>query len=705
MIGLSKNGRQLTLDPGFEIPWNVEDDLLDFGHLGQGWSAPIQIPVKGNEWAFKYASDPANSRNRFKTYDDFAITWGGNVWWECSCVLEGVSEDGRYYEATLSTVDSVLESNKGRSLRELLKERTFSYPSGGYEVVYNHFNGTTNRGIRFPWCHFYGEVDRNPITEEYIHITNSDVFAVPFFTLKHLLNITASELGYSTEYRLTSKVLDNYLVCTPNQFTILSDGASLPYGAFVPDISVSDLIYEVSVYAGASVYVDVAKKLIQVESLDFSLKRRNGPYLALTYQRPSSTFVDDVVIRFAEGNDFLHIGPQEMQGNYLGVFDSKTDLSLEPGTAENDYGFCKWEQKYYQFLKYNDVLYMEAYATPFREKKTGTKNPIIFQSKFTPAMRDRWYYGEYDVDMTLTESAASPGKVRLNGFETSLLLSYDYFAVLEFSSRENKTQKVLSRMRNFNSVDLGRNAAPGTRGNVGTGGRGRGYEKGLPSLIVPANMTRSRSGNIITLTDYYTGVREPRLYFSTLQAIYNPTTGTPDDSFIDLLWDYIEDKEVKKIKTASQVKFFMPVIGKTLTRHGSFDFVFQDDAEDTSGTIVQWHGMQYDFNKVDTYPYASSDNLYSNSVDGESELPGVSLQIAENYEENNLWDNTLLKLRDFAQQTRIIKSLGNLSGLEAKNLSTKKIIRHLKGLMRFRSFRATLTRDGIRDQEVEGYSL
>lgn len=697
-VGLSRYGRQLYTDPGFQIPWNVEDDLLDFNRLGQGFSATTLIPIKGNEWVFGYASDPARSSNRFKTYDGFAITFGGNVWWEVSCDLLRVSDDGHFYEVILSTIDSEVYSKRDTSLRDLLSESYFSYPSGGYTNVYAHYNGTTNRGIRFPHCHFYNEINVNPSTKDKIHIINSDVYAVPFFTLRHLLDKVCEVLGYKARI-FTSKpsALDQYLVCTPNQFGILQAGGSLPYGTFVPDITVYDLLYELMIFGGVSIHIDADNKEIVGEEITYTSNRLPVDLKdQLMVKNVSASGLDNIGIRYSTDNDFLLAGPKILTGNYLGEFPGFAQLSLVSDPQEDDYGYCIFEMKYYKFVTFNDELRLEPYSHPFIERITGQQDLILFESKFSPALRDRSYYGEYDVDCSLVESSLIEGRVMLKGFETNIdiINQYDFVGIMEMKERE----KVASRIIGF-SASRNRSDNANSRSS-----RRNGYSQGLPTTKVTYS-GRSGSGNRVLESDYYTGVLDPKMYFNTASAWYNSISGTPEDSYMELLMDYIDDRAVSKIKLSRQLTKFIPIIGKPLTRHGLYDFIAQDDTGDNTGTIVQWHGMQYNFSKTETYPYASSDNYFETTEDGVDYLSGISLQIGELVEESTIWSQIITPLFNFMKSTRIVGFTGSLSPTQVKKLIRRKKGGYIKGMFRFRAFRALLTREGIRDQEIDGYGL
>lgn len=693
-VGLTYRGRPVALDPDFGIDWEYVDDLVDFERISNGFSYEISIPRAGNEHIFYHIGDPGNTR-KFKTIEGFAITVDGNLAWTVNFVLERISKDGKHYLGTLSTIDQGVVENKDRSIREILEEVTWTYPSGGYATVYAHFNGTTNRGIRFPWMHFYNETNFVYPTASVVHIINSDQFAVPCFHMDHILKKLMAQVGYEVIFNLTSPINQNLLIYTPTQIRIGINETTLSYGSFMPDISLADFIREVEFYTGGKLYVNVKEKKIIVESHQFTRQRTPEDYT----QKGIDTIVpgkfpyQNIAARVAYENDYLLAeNPTTLEGNYLGEFRDAQTLSIEAGTAEDDYGFCLAENAYFKFVTVNNNLELEYYSHPFLERKTGTEENYTFESQLSPCIKDRYYFGEFDVDADLVEGPGTPvsGRCVIQGFEDqSIVTEYDSIGILEFKEREKQAVKSVTRItNNSNLQEAKKQFEPDTIPINRTSFKGKYLTKGVPSS----------TGKKIT-GDYYIGYRKAKLYNT-----YSTSTGAaPDDNKMHFQMEYNGDKEVSKILVAKQLPYYIPIIGKKINRGENAFLIKATNDADLSGGILTWHGTQYQFNKVDTYPFASCDNYYFNTTDGASELDAMSLNFRIGT--NNLWTQIFNPLYLLFRALKPLQITAYLTDVQVSRLVKNKVGRYLNGLFIFRRIRVSYDKNGQSKQDIEAYGL
>ena len=700
-VGLTYRGRPLYTDPGFQIDWEVQDDLMNPLRLGFGFSGRTQIPVKGNERVFNFASDPANSNDYFKQYDGFAITVGGNIWWSCTFDLIRVSPDGRFYEGTLSTISSTIDENQDKSIAEILEGLTWTYPAGGYPTVYPHFNGNTNRGIRFPWVHFYNEFSYNTSTGDKISVFNTDVYAVPFFHLKHIVELTLNQLGYSIRYNLTNSDFEKVLINTARTFGIYASGGTETYSRYMPTLSVKDLLLELVFYTSGKVYIDEDNKTITCESLAFNVGKNTSVDLQNDLSEttpPAKPQIENILAEYAFETDSLFSdAPNSLEGNYTGVYFTSQSYRATPSPSEGDYGYCKFENAYYKWINVDDTLRLEYYTHPFIEQKTGVTEILPFTSKFSPVARTNFAYAEFDVDAEVIEydgaNGAFDGKLKIRGFEdSSIVLDYDWAGIIEFKTREKKSTI------NRTVVTGGRRSRGRTTRSAPSRGDGT-YAYGLRE-----STTLGTVRSAVASPTYYIGVNETILYPVLVSTVANEETGSPEDTSITITQEYIADADVSKLKLAKQLTAYVAMIGKQLERVTNRANESGGSFKDTSGSVSLWHGMQISSNGVDDYPLAGPDNFhYDLQADEEITLDSYSLNLHNGT--NNIWDILFNPFYELVKDYRIINFTGYLSTVKLKNLYLKKLARYKKGVFRFKSFRALLTRRGIRDQEIEGYGL
>ncbi len=691
-VGLRYQNRQLNLDPDFSIDWSILDDPLDFDSIGQATSWSIELPVKGNEWAFGFASDPSNRQNRFKLYDGFQVTVNNNVWWECTFELLEATRNNKYV-GTLSTINSDIFQSKDVSIRELLATEQWTFPAGIMGNVIDDFNGAENLGIRFPYVHFYNHMNRldhvNPARRSYLHNFDSFVgYACPFFHINHILELLCKRFGLEVRYNILQlEDFKNKLIFTPQQFYVDNSAQTFSYGDFLPDISLAEFLLECSFYSGGKVSINTNDKYLALTSYDYQkqsaavdLSDRIGTKVV-----PSTRRKRDILVTYSLGDDkLLGENERELKGDYLGVFASRDALQIAGGNKD-DYGYCRFENLYYKFVEANDNLYLEEYSHPFLSRDTGgLENVQVFESLFTPCIRDRHVYSEMEVTSRLVlRNFSGTDYSAIYDFENIDLLQ-DFVgsgistsvAILEFEALERKV----------NIQELA--------------GSNKWLKRQVPRL--QAQIDERYPPRVLTANEagYYVGLKKPAFYNVFDESMISATAS---NNFIAIFLPFIVEGKVKKILIRRQYDFFFPVCGKAVSTFSNGSTSSEDNNPDLTGSIVTWHGQQQNFGKTDTYPYASSDNYYFNTIDDFNYLDKMSLNTHEG--NHNIWDRIYLPLFQFTSLTKVL-SMESYAGVPALRDLLQRIKRgkYYKGQFLFRSFSATLSKDGITNQEIEGYS-
>lgn len=692
-LGLSYRGRQLAIDPGFTIEFRAEDDWFDWTTLGQQYTFPVSIPVKGNEWAFYFASDPATAKNRFKTYDGFAITWGGNIWWEGALELTGLSRDGRYYQGTLSVIESILFQNMGKSIRELLADTTWSYPAGGYQTVYDYYN-LAYRGIRFPWMHFYNQTLFHPDTDARIDIFNKDVYACPCFHLYDLVKLILSSYGYTLLMNITNlDEVKKRIIFTNHVFQIDDAGESRSYGKHLPDLTLGQLLYELSFFSGAKAKVDLDAKTVTYTSLQYI--EAKTPLDISDHVHPVYGVQNDPDTNVRVGyntaiDSLLSDNPDELTGNYLGEIDAGP-----PSTpAEGDYYFDRQFNAYYKYFTWEGSVVKEFYSHPFLSRQSGDSNLVDYSSELSPCLKDIFTYEEYDVSCDLLlQDLVGVDYCKVQGFDDpSVVRTSGFIGIIEFQNRE--TQSSTPPKTGYVSPNVKTGVA---RPSPETPFRTRTSPNTPYKVRVPGTNKSAYKTTKVVKNEYYIGVQQTKLY-----PIHSGTTGAnPNDNQIRFFLDYLTDEKVKKLLFAEEHGYIFPVVGDTVYTEKSTNKLKSDASNDFTGRVLTWHGMQFNFGLQFKYPYASCDNYFYDSTNGITELDADSLNL--HVGTRNIWDKIFYLVSESLQSTRRLLLTCFLSPVKVSNLIQVGKARFQKGVFRFASFKATLMGNGMRDQEIEGF--
>ncbi len=635
-VGLQYQGKQLVLDPNFSIRWEVQDDLFEFDRLGQAYSWTISIPIKGNEAIFNYASDAASAKNRFKTYEGFVVTIGGNAWWNCNFDLIKTSADGKYYNGALTTVSSAFYDKKSSKIADLITEE-IPVADDSYANVIESINNLTDSNIRFPYVHFHNDNTTMPIAGDAILNINADFknepvvnrsayFLMPAFKLSWLVKLCLTGIGLKVVLDNTDKELDNLIVMSNRlidqqknplglQTYFANINNQLQVSKYVPDITLSELVKDYMFYTGKNVTIeDDTIIFTQLERM----VRKSGAYtdLGSKYSSmilPRKNSINGICIEYDYKDDITK-SDAAPAGKYKGEVINKISI---PATAEvGDSFFIKELNRYLLVVDIigNDTLYYKNNGHPYRIVEMGSSEDCHSWSPsiLPAATKDRFEFKIIDKECLVTSNGS--GKVRITGDFDTLPINTRIGWV-----REDEPES---------QIDL---------------------------LFVGPWVESSSLGSM------------------------------------DLNCDYLVDFKINKLIIGTNLNYVIPVIQEDIY----YPEIGNTLGNNFKGRIMFWRGMT---NGTDgsPYPYATADKYSVNGV----ELGEYSLDTSTDSKIYSVWSN----IYNFLKNARIVNLKTFLSSHLLQKLNRKKI-RHIKGLMLFKSLKCLITNRGIRDQEIEGYGL
>jgi hypothetical protein len=636
-VGLrDSKGRDLILDPEFSISWEVEDDLFDFDRLGQAYSWTISIPIKGNESTFNYASEVANSKNRFKLYEGFAITVNGNVWWQCSLDLFEVTDDGRYYNANLTSVTSSFFDNKSKKISTLITEK-IALADDNYATVIGAINNLASSNIRFPFVHFHNDNTAMPIDGDVILSIDADFknepvvnrsayFLMPAFKLSYLLQLCIDSIGMNLVLDNTDDELDELIVMSnrlidqqksslglDTYFANINN--QLEVSNHVPDITLAELIKDYMFYTGKNVTIE--DNTIVFTRIDRMVSSK-GAVLDLGNKHSDriiakKNVVNGICIEYDYSDDITKADVLPA-GTYQGVVTNKISI---PGTASvGDYYFVKELNRYLIAVDVigNDTIHYKNNGHPYSTLELGSNEDCLkWKPTILPAAtKDKFEFKVIESECAVTNNGS--GKVRITGDFATIATSTKIGWV-----REDEPD---------GQIDL---------------------------LFVGPSVVSSSSGSI------------------------------------DLNSDYLANFKISKLIIGTPINYVVPIIQEDIY----YPEIGYDRGKNFKGRIMFWRGM---INGTDgtPYPFASADTYSVNGAD----LGSYSLDTKSTSKVYSIW-NTIYQ---FLVGARIIKMETFLDAATIHRLSRKKL-KHIKGLMLFKSISCRITSKGIRDQEIEGYRL
>lgn len=610
-VGLRYKGKDLMLDPSFSIRWEEEDDLFDFGRMGQAYSWTINIPIKGNEKIFGYASEPNNAKNRFKVYDDFLVTVNGNVWWECSFDLFEVSDDGLFYNGTLTSISSPFFDNKSKKIASLISAQ-IPLADDDYSTVIGAINNLTESNIRFPFIHFHNDSTTMPIDGDVVLAIDADFknepivnrsayFLIPAFKLSYLLKLCIEGIGMRVVLDNTDKELDNLIVISNRLIDQQKNSLGLDtyfaninnqleVSKHVPDITLTELIKDYMFYNGKNVTIEgdtiIFTSLDRMISSDGNIIDLENKYSDRIIPRKNPT--NGICIEYKYEDDITK-NEAIPQGTYQGEVINKISI---PGSAVvGDYYFVRELNRFMIVVDIigNDTLHYKSNGHPYSTLELGSTEDCL---KWTPtilpaATKDKFEFKVIDTECSAVDNGS--GKVRITG-------------------------------------DFGTIA------------------------------TSSRIG----------WVREDEPEGQVDLLFVGPSVVTSSLDSIDLDSDYLANFKITKLIIGTPIPYVVPIIQEDIY----YPEIGYDRGRNFKGRIMFWRGMVNGTNAV-PYPFASADKY---SVNG-AVLGSYSLDTSTSSKVYSIWNTiyqflqgaTIVKLESFLKTDKLRrlsrKKLQHIKGL------------------------------------------
>jgi hypothetical protein len=448
-FGLSYKGKPVTLLPGTSINWEIQDDLFDFDNIGQGYSWPITIPREGNEHIFFFAGDPDNPDQLLKTWDGFAITFSGNVWWQVS--FELTESDGYYYQGNLTSINSKFFENKDKSIRELI---TATFDNTATETnTMGKVNALAESNYRFPLMHLFGLKFQTNLDDIFtfpaLPLANDlDYYCIPVFSFIYIVEQALAGVGFTFEDHFSEydsngvNNLRNLLLV--NNRVIDTWSAVHDVSKYIPDMTLTDLLNDLAIVSGASVMIpDYGDNVLQLRSMARDVNRSAEKIAADPNVKVTKSDVVNLKLSFDLSNDDLlkDNTVDKLEGTYRGEFDTSTDWDVLPGPVLDDYGFIRSLNAYYRVTKPGDSLISEFYSLPFQEYQTGEENVKERKLKLLPCAKDRYSYETITDRLNIENSS---GKVKIIGFSNVPLISQDIFFQATYKGQKVGTTGYIS---------------------------------------------------------------------------------------------------------------------------------------------------------------------------------------------------------------------------------------------------------------------
>lgn len=263
--------------------------------------------------------------------------------------------------------------------------------------------------------------DRGP----YQLINSSELALIPTFRAGYILDLVLRSIGmqYSntaTDYDEGYDPLDQLLLIH-NRFKEydLSAGAVISIADHVPDMTLIELIRDLSIYTCASPFIhsdnrtlelrsmnrDLSTDFIRTEFVDYDpnvrIQRAASNHLRLSFDLANDTRVEE---RTAE----------VLTGNYRGEFATMSDWIAVSTPAAGDYGFIKSLGQYHRVVEtINGTLVNAFYSYPLQQYESGADNVLELTPKLLPVTKDLYYYHKITGTFTLTNDG---GSVKITGF-------------------------------------------------------------------------------------------------------------------------------------------------------------------------------------------------------------------------------------------------------------------------------------------------
>lgn len=646
-IGIAKDGKELLIDE-LSMDWSYEDDIFDLDTIAQGYSWTTLIPIKGNQWAFKYASHISNSRNRLNLIDGFVITYEGSIWWQVSVELQGVNARGTHYQVLFSTVDTESIAILDKSIREVVIDEIpfFNNGYGTYADVIAPFNSAKKSNVRFPTIQFYLTPalipyittqsfpgipltgDKSFYRDTLANAWNSNRFFIPCFEVSYVLRQIFGFIGYQVEDGFSQSDIPPLLIHhnrPVNQIVDISNNLidfrpvnrKILVNKYLPDITVKELLADIQFYTGSSAILDPETKTLSIKKIAREYEQTKA--ISLQTQLNHEVKIEQVEFSNYELKYDLTGGTKTSKpsGQFIGEFKSLSSFKTNVAASnydENDYAFITELNAYYKVITIKGIDHVVFDSIPYSSYSSGEFNRKTTTPKIQPTAVKSYYnfeLREFNNDVTFIRE----GSIYQSSENLGIAGKYVQF-------------KVKDQQHDFIPLSAPILVSSGPSGETRLNLQYNG------DLIIESLLVGENRDEIIPVS---------------FAAIYYPESD-------------------------------------------------QRDNDNFEGGILFWHGLQpkatsgsYPCAMADSHHYAANPlSEYSLDLQTEYGLP------------SRIYSNIL----NIIKNARLLTFTGNLSPFTIRKLMLKtKKGRFREGLFRFKSLRANITNEGINDQEIEGYSL
>jgi len=741
MVNLRYKGRSILLFPGTEITWEVADDFLDYESIGSGYSWPIRIPREGNEWIFHHAGDADHQDNLFKTYDGFEITISGNVWWSVSFDLTEATTN--YYSGSLTSINKAFFEAKNKKIADLVTGQV-QLSAGTYNSVIRPINELNRSDIRFPWIHFYGTRLARPDDD---YTSQSDTVGTDQGTNIsqpiEILSITASnsgsfrvDLSLDVEFITAAEDFDIQLKVNGTivqEVSGVTDPDPILYTLGPIDIASGDVVtiwyvnlaFEDQITVYAATQMDLISndrkpyQLINTSDMALLPTFRAGYILQLILQGIGIS-LRDAAVNYSGGDDPLY--DLLLLHNRIKEYDISSGATIDIADHLPDITLIELIR---------DLCIYRCCSAHISSDQTTLELRSFDRDVNTSTIRTS--LALYDPDVQVNR--ADYNNIRLT-FDTR---SDD----LTKNTPEVLTGQYRGEFATYTDWIALSSPAKGDYGYVRQLGQYLRIIDSYGSLIsafyaYPMQPYESGADDQVELTPTLLPVTKDRYFYHVLEGTFTITDMTgylkisgfgnwadfPDDGDriqiieagqdpiyasegfaeiysvdinakeIALNISYIDDTQVSKIIIRKSANAAIPIIGA--------DIHWPEGKQDNpgfKGRIMMWHGVVATEDAAGTYPYASADgyDVQGNQIARYSLMwsgPGTNLV-------DQLWSSFV----SFVKSARYI-TIDSFEGVhQVRTLFEQKTARLIKGAIRIKRIRTTLSGKGLIKSQLHTYSV
>jgi hypothetical protein len=618
----------------------------------------------GSEGIFLFAGDVDTADNLFQTYDGFAITVDGHIWWEVSLELTEADED--YYQGNLTTVNSAFFENKDRKIGEIVTA-TLDMPNESFTAFKTRWNDPADSVMRFPKLNFYSERVNFQFDVPFVGVinfstplaNNTEFFLVPTFKWIWIIKQCLNEIGVTVVDNVidlsndfvkrlllaSNRTIDQRANPNDGNVDFTQIGNRLKVSDFLPEITLSQLIKDFCLYANCrlSLKSDGSIELTSIQRLiDQPVSKQiktYDPNISIMQTENQTIGID---YQMDDGLDELP------ETGYRGEYNTLAAFKAISSPQNGDYGFVKEFNRFYIYVQRNTQLTVRFLSHPY-QPFTGD---YTYTPQIKPVTKDRYTYDFYSE----AEMVEQSGKIRVLG---------------EFIASVG--MKVYFLLEKQNDSEFDPYGIAGTITDIGT-------------------------GYIDTDIDYegkaiFRTVKKPKLSYDKAiveiaknigRAVVGKKTNRRDKKEI------IQDP--KDIDSKIIIAFEHPTLFAVINNAIHYPELGQVN-KSFAGAALLWHG---NINGYDSNPHGSA---WADPWDQTgSEIGTVSFNTTGPV---TIFNTIIERMVSFMQNTRLFRIRANETEQTIRTIYDVKKLRGLNFTGIFARFRCEITEQGLENQEIE----